>query len=90
MRAAAASTLCRILPPSVEAMLCGEPMRFGAGAFVGTQNALWGSYALWGSNALWGASGPDAFNALWGSNALWGATITNATQSLSVDVDGEN
>jgi len=27
---------------------------------------------------------------LWGSNALWGSDATDATQSLSVDVAGEN
>jgi hypothetical protein len=39
---------------------------------------------------LWGSSSLDAFNALWGSNALGGSSITDATQSLSVDVGGEN
>ena len=43
-----------------------------------------------GLNALWGSSSLDAFNALWGTNALWGSSVTNQTQSLSVDVNGEN
>jgi hypothetical protein len=58
--------------------------------FVQNDSTLGGTNALWGSNALWGASNLDGFNALWGANALWGSTVTNATQSLSVDVDGEN
>jgi hypothetical protein len=39
---------------------------------------------------LWGSSSMDAFHALWGSNALWGSSVSNATQSLSVDIGGEN
>ena len=71
-------------------VLWGGNVLWGSAAFVGVQNVLWGSNELWGSNALWGSSGPDAFNVLWGSNALWGSTIDNATQSLSLDIDGEN
>jgi hypothetical protein len=39
---------------------------------------------------LRGTSSLDGFNTLWSTNALWGSSASNATQSLSVDVDGEN
>jgi serine protease AprX len=70
--------------------LWGSNALWGTNLFVGAQNALWGSNALWGGNALWGSSSLDAFNALWGTNALWGSSVSNATQSLSVDIGGEN
>jgi len=71
-------------------VLWGSNILWGSGAFVSGQNILWGSNALWGSSAVWGSSGLDAFNILWGSNVLWGSNENSATQSLSVDVDGEN
>ena len=69
--------------------LWGASVFTGSQSSVGAHNALWGSNALWGNNALWGANTTSGFNALWGNNALWGASSGDATQSLSVSINGE-
>lgn len=51
---------------------------------VSGSKSLWGSTSLWGSKTLWGST------SLWGSKSVWGSSSTDAVESTSITLNGEN
>jgi len=64
---------------------------WGNSVFLDGSGAVWGTDTnLWGAGAVWGTSGTTANSAVWGSGAVWGSSTSDASESLSLLINGEN
>jgi serine protease AprX len=68
----------------------GTAAVWGTSVFVDGLAAVWGSSAVWGSTAVWGTTGTQANAAVWGTTAVWGTSASDAGETLSLLINGEN
>jgi serine protease AprX len=58
--------------------------------------AVWGttaieaSRAVWGTQAVWHTSTLSGFSVVWGTRAVWGTSSGDATESVTIAINGEN
>jgi serine protease AprX len=70
--------------------LWGAHAVWGTSVFVDGVAALWGTSAVWGSSAVWGTGGTQGNAAIWGTHAVWGTSTNDATEAMSLLINGEN
>ncbi len=70
--------------------LSGPHAVWGTSLFVDGLAAVWGTTALWGTTAVWGTGGTQGNTAVWGTHAVWGTTFSDAAETVSLLINGEN